>query len=290
MNPRQLEYVVAACEEGTFTAAAERCHVAQPSLSSSIAQLEREVGTLLFHRVGRSIRPTPACDALLPLARDALRALDAALSSVSAGPSTVRGRVELAVQPTLIVRPTIGLIERLRDRHPDVTVRLMSPADDESVSDLVESGRCELAIGEGPVAGHLSWIPIGIEEFAIVFPPRTRVPTGMAISALDGRAMVAPPPGSPTRAVLDDACAVAGVSPRIVVEADHRDALVPLVLAGVGAALLPVSSLPAALPSEATVVRLPAIRRTVGLIHRTAPLTPAATALIELAGNNASAI
>ena len=192
MNPRQLEYVVSACEEGTFTAAAERCHVAQPSLSSSIAQLEREVGTLLFHRVGRSIRPTPACEAMLPLARDALRALDVARASVGGGDrAVVRGRVELAVQPTLIVAPTIGLIRRLRDRHPDVTVRLASPADDESVSDLVESGRSELAIGEGPVGGHLRWIPIGVEEFAIVFPPGGRASPRHPIAALDGRAMVA---------------------------------------------------------------------------------------------------
>jgi len=286
MNPRQLEYVVAACEEGTFTAAAERCLVAQPSLSSSIAQLEREVGTLLFHRVGRSIRPTPACEALLPLARDALRALEAARASVADGVSGVRGRVELAVQPTLVVHPTIRLIEQLRSRFPDITVRLVSPADDESVSELVESGRCELAIGEGPVGGHLRWIPIGVEQFAIVFPPGARVPHRHAIAALDGRDMVAAPPGAPTRAVLDDACAAAGVTPRIVVEADHRDALVPLVLAGVGAALLPASSLPPSLPSEATIVALPAIRRSVGLIHRDAALTPAASALIEVAGHS----
>src|ERR1700712_569034 len=138
MNPRQLEYVVAACEEGTFTAAAERCHVAHPSLASSSGQLEREVGPLLFHRVGRSIRPTPACEAMLPLARDALRALEVARASVSGRDhASVGGRVELAVQPTLIVEPTIGLIRKLRDLHPEVTVRLASPADDESVSQLV---------------------------------------------------------------------------------------------------------------------------------------------------------
>jgi DNA-binding transcriptional LysR family regulator len=190
----------------------------------------------------------------------------------------------LAVQPTLIVHPTISLIERLRDRHPDVTVRLVSPADDESVSELVESGRCELAIGEGPVGGHLRWFPIGVEEFAVVFPPGVRASPRRPIAALDGRAVVAPPAGSPTRAVLDDVCAQAGVTPRIVVEADHRDALVPLVVAGVGAALLPVSSLPSSLPSEATVVRLPDIQRSIGIICRDAPLTPAAAALIEVAG------
>ncbi len=141
MNPRQLEYVVAAVEEGTFTAAAERCHVAQPSLSASVAQLERELGTLLFHRIGRSIRPTPTCERLLPLAREALRSLDAASAAVSAPTGDVSGLVELAVQPTLVVHPTIGLIAGVRGTHPDVTVRLLAPADDESVSQMVESGR-----------------------------------------------------------------------------------------------------------------------------------------------------
>ena len=115
MQLRQLEYVVAAVEEGTFTAAAVRCHVAQPSLSSAIGQLERELGTLLFHRVGRRISPTSACERLLAPARDALRAMAVAEAVGSArGTDEVVGRVDLAVQPTLAATTAVRLIARLR--------------------------------------------------------------------------------------------------------------------------------------------------------------------------------
>ena len=69
MNERQLEYVVAIVETGSFTAAAERCHTAQSALSHQVASLERHLGTQLFDRSGRSVRLTAAGRSLLPVAR-----------------------------------------------------------------------------------------------------------------------------------------------------------------------------------------------------------------------------
>jgi DNA-binding transcriptional LysR family regulator len=60
LTERQLEYVVAIAETGTFTAAAERCHVAQSALSHQISSLERHLRTRLFERSSRSVRLTAA--------------------------------------------------------------------------------------------------------------------------------------------------------------------------------------------------------------------------------------
>jgi DNA-binding transcriptional LysR family regulator len=277
MNPRQLEYLVAAVEEGTFTAAAERCFVSQPSLSAAIAQLEAESGTMLFHRVGRSIRPTAECETLLPLARDALRSLDVVRESM-ASPGRLVGRVDLAVQPTLAVHPTVEIIARLRVEHPDVVVRLVSPGDDSSIAELVTSGRCEMGLGERPADRTLRWQRIGVEEYVILHP-RWRSDGDGEVASLEGRPVVAPPAGTPTRLVLDEACARAGFSPRVVVEADHRDAILPLVLAGVGSALLPASSLPLGREREVRHAVVRGLSRSIGLVWRDGPLTPAGGAL-----------
>ena len=50
MKLKEVQYFLAICEEGTFTSAAQRCGVAQPSLSMGIKRLERKVGGILFHR------------------------------------------------------------------------------------------------------------------------------------------------------------------------------------------------------------------------------------------------
>ena len=64
---RQLEYLVAVAELGSFTRAAAALHVSQPTLSSQIAVLEREVGGSLLDRLPRTVRLTPAGRALIPM-------------------------------------------------------------------------------------------------------------------------------------------------------------------------------------------------------------------------------
>ena len=91
------------------------------------------------------------------------------------------------------------------------------------------------------------------------------------------------PPGTSTRVLLEGALEAVGVTPRIAVELDAREAIVPLVLAGAGAALLP-----APLAQEAgrrgAVVRAarPQIVRRIGLVHRAGQLSPAARAFVAL--------
>src|SRR5437867_65614 len=69
MELRQLKYFEAVLDSGTFTAAAARCHVAQPALWAQVRALEDEWELPLFERVGRRVRPTSAALALRPLVR-----------------------------------------------------------------------------------------------------------------------------------------------------------------------------------------------------------------------------
>jgi LysR family transcriptional regulator, hydrogen peroxide-inducible genes activator len=72
LSLRDLEYVVAVADEGSFTAAAARCAVAQPSLSAQVRKVEGQLGLALFERVGRAVRPTPTGAAAIEQARRVL--------------------------------------------------------------------------------------------------------------------------------------------------------------------------------------------------------------------------
>src|SRR5574341_1055217 len=74
MNLGQLEFAVAVAEKKSFTAAANACHVTQPTLSNGIAQLEDELGGRLFVRTTRSVALTPLATHLVPYIKEALNA------------------------------------------------------------------------------------------------------------------------------------------------------------------------------------------------------------------------
>src|ERR1700760_2640823 len=137
MEIHQLRYVCAIAETGSFSRAAERCQIAQPSLSQQVMKLEEDLGAKLFDRLGRSIRLTEAGRAFLPHARSILHHMEAARSGVADLCSDVRGTVAVGVIPTiapyLMPRHTAAFAKK----YPEAKLRIV----EEVTPVLVESLR-----------------------------------------------------------------------------------------------------------------------------------------------------
>src|SRR4051812_32334529 len=103
MTLQQLVYFVAVAETLHFTKAAERAHVAQPSLSKQIHALENELGAPLFSRARGNVALTQAGEALLPIATRILSDVDSARLEVAELVGLSRGRVRLGATPSLCV-------------------------------------------------------------------------------------------------------------------------------------------------------------------------------------------
>ena len=101
MELHQLRYFVAVAELGHFTRAAERCHVAQPSLSQQIGKLEKELGKPLFDRLGRIVRLTDAGRTLYEQAVSILAAVDEAKRQVADSSGDQGGVVAVGAIPTV---------------------------------------------------------------------------------------------------------------------------------------------------------------------------------------------
>lgn len=286
MDLRQLEYLIAVADHGSFTAAARALHVSQPSLSHGVGRLERELGVELFARVGRSVQVTSAGQEVIAAARLVRRDV-ADLVAVAAAATTLdRGTVDIATLPTLAVDPVAELIGTFRGTHPNVTVRLHEPESIVEVEHSVRSGRSELGFTDLTTGGTgLARVQLEQQEIVVVAPPGTElVDQPVSVTELAQLSLVATTPGTSTRRLLDRALARSGLEPRIAVEVHHREAIVPLVLAGAGSTLLP-SRLAAEAARRGAVVRTvhPPITRRVGILHRRARLSPAAAALVALA-------
>src|SRR5437868_11807547 len=150
MDLRQVEYVLAVVERGSFTKAAAAEHVSQPSLSDGIRRLESELGVRLFHRLGRSVELTDAGRAFVGPARQLLRDRDALLESVAGVRGLDAGRIEIVALSTLAADPLGRLVGHFREAHPGVTVRIAAPDDLAAVDAMVLDGRCELGLTELP--------------------------------------------------------------------------------------------------------------------------------------------
>jgi LysR family transcriptional regulator, carnitine catabolism transcriptional activator len=285
METRRLAAFLAVVDEGTFTSAADELGVSQPAVSQAVRALEAELGAVLFHRVGRGARLTDAGRALVLPARHALRDVDAARQAVTAVTGLLAGHLELACLPTLAVAPLAPLLGAFRDAYPQVTIALLDPEDTADALNLVADGRCELAlVGEVRRRHDLRSERVATQGFLVVLPPGA-TPTGpLRAAELAAMPLVAPPVGSSSRDLLDDVLARHGSSANVVVETAQREALLPLVLAGAGAALVPDALAEAGRRLGCVVAPLdPPVGRPVSLLRRDASLTPAADAFRRLA-------
>lgn len=134
MDSRRLQHFVAVVDHGGFTAAARATFVSQPALSLAIKELESDLGTLLFDRIGRRVQLTAAGTALVGPARQVLRDLETGRAAVLAVSGLDSGSLSLACLPTLAADPTADLIGRFRSHHPGIRVDLAAPEDTASCS------------------------------------------------------------------------------------------------------------------------------------------------------------
>jgi DNA-binding transcriptional LysR family regulator len=146
MDVRQLEYVVAVAEEGSFTRAAQRCHVAQSALSHQVARLESELGTRLFVRTSRSVRLSEAGHTLLPHAHRVLSDMADARAALDGLAGTVRGRLRVGMTQTASrALDLITVIGEVHRRYPEIRLAATTGPGPELI-EAVQDGRLDIAL------------------------------------------------------------------------------------------------------------------------------------------------
>ncbi|HKF24171.1 MAG TPA: LysR substrate-binding domain-containing protein [Candidatus Angelobacter sp.] len=245
MEVHQLRYFCAVAETGSFTRAAAREQVAQPSLSQQIMKLEEELGVRLFDRLGRAVRLTEPGQLFLPRARTVLGELRAAKEEVAEKQSSVTGKVSVGVIPTIapyFLPPRIALFSR---KYPhatitvmeDVTVRLM---------DRLRGGLVDLAIMALPARGHdLECYPLRTERLFAILPKGHPLSRKRSVKMKELRS-------EPFLLLRDDhcfrdtaieVCKQARIVPQVVFESGQFSSILGMVAAGLGISIVPEMAL-----------------------------------------------
>jgi LysR family carnitine catabolism transcriptional activator len=287
MDSHRLRHFVAVVDHGGFTAAAQAVYISQPALSLAVRDLEAELGVALFIRNGRRVQLTAAGEALLGPARQVLRDLETGQAAVEAVAGLVAGTLTVGSLPTLAADPLAPMVGAFRRLYPGMRIDLAAPEGTGELFDLVVSGSCELGVTEAhdipdPLRAH----SLGRQALVLILPPGSNHTDGdlLDLSSLETTPFVVAPRGTSTFRLLEEGFAAVDRSPSVAVVTAQRDAIVPLVIAGAGAALVPESVARTAAALGAVTARPdPPIARALALIYRAGPLSPAATRFVELA-------
>jgi DNA-binding transcriptional LysR family regulator len=241
-----LRVIRAIGDEGGFTAAAERLGYSQPAVSQLVRRLERRLGTALVEKRGRSVRLTEAGQVLARHAVTVLAAVDAAQEEVAAIAGLRAGRVRMMAFPSSSATLVPAALASLRSAHPDLTVSFTEAEPPESLAAL-RAGDCDVAVAftypgtaaERTDLGGLSRVPLLDDDVLAVLPSHHPLAGATAVGLADLRAesWIA---GCPQcRGHLLALARRDGFEPRVDYATDDYVAVLALVAAGLGVALVP---------------------------------------------------
>jgi DNA-binding transcriptional LysR family regulator len=242
MSFRQMEYLLAVVEEGSFTRAAQRLSVSQPALSHQIRALERSVGHPLLERLPDTVRLTPMGRAYLPHAIAALHSEGEARLVGRPGSELDRIGLRIAALYSIalgIIPPAVLAWRRL---YPDAHVELLEYGNSADLANLMTLGGADVAVSAAPLHWDGPVRVLGREEIVIVLAADDPIADGrrtLPLIELARRPWVLYAPDNGLAGVVAQACSAAGFIARPAVHTHHTSTAVQLAAAGLGPALVP---------------------------------------------------
>jgi DNA-binding transcriptional LysR family regulator len=241
VTARQLELFLAVLERRSFRRAAERVGLSQPALSQQVKELEDDLGTPLFDRLGRTVAPTEAGRLLEGYARGVGATLRGAREAIGGLQGLTRGSLLLGASSTPGIYLVPWLLGDFTGRYPGIDVALRI-GNTREIEERVRASEVDLGI----VGGHLADARETCVEASLVdrlvliagprhpWARRGRVAPG---DLAEARLLVREE-GSATRRLTERALAEAGITARASLELGHTEAIKEGVRAGLGVAFV----------------------------------------------------
>jgi LysR family transcriptional regulator, hydrogen peroxide-inducible genes activator len=150
MELHQLRYFIAIAETASFSRAAERCHVSQPSLSQQIKKLEERLGQRLFDRLGKKVALTEAGKLLLDRVSVIVAHIENAEREIRDSRDVLNKRLSIGALPTIAPYFVPPLVEHMVARYPDIELTIHEDLTKNLIA-ATASGELDLAIVALPI-------------------------------------------------------------------------------------------------------------------------------------------
>lgn len=235
MRLTQLRSFHAVATAGSFTAAAERLHVSQPTVTTQVGQLEALYKVELFHRTGRRVRPTELGERLLQLSRQIFSLEAEAVQLLGDAGELRSGHLRVAaVGPSHVTRMLVAF----HQRYPDVKISV-STGNSQDVLDRLLDYRADVGVlAQAFRDKRFVSVPYSEHPVVIFCSSEHRFAKRRSIRAaeLQGERLILREQGSTTRRAIESALQAAKVEPEVVMEIASREIIREAVAQGIGIA------------------------------------------------------
>lgn len=247
MELRQLRYAVKIYEEKNFSRAAEKLHIAQPSLSQQISKLEKELGVLLFHRNTNSIEPTHAGLLFVTRAQAVLDIIDQIQKEMDDISQMRSGKLMIGSLPITGSHILPLVLPIYKGKYPEIEIVLTEDTTAQ-LEQFTANGQTDVSFLSLPLQDKsLDYVKITEEEIWLSVPRdhhlASKVQQDFAyqvdVAELKQEPFIVLKKGQGFRQIVMDLCETAGFTPDIVFESSNIDTVQSLVAAGMGIAFIP---------------------------------------------------
>ncbi|MHA6252274.1 LysR family transcriptional regulator [Oceanobacillus sp. CAU 1775] len=247
MNMKQLRYFFEIANEGQITLAAKKLHISQPPLSQSLKALEDSLGVILFERNGRKMELTEAGAVLYEKAQEIFYKIDETIVEVQETGQGLRGTLSIGCNKSCYAQLP-DKISHFQAEYPQTKFRILE-GDSYYLTKQLTEREIELAIIRLPIdMTGFSYHPLPSEDYVVVCPTKWMKDEAKDIISI---AELADIPllllhrlkGIGQYEIILDKFRAKQLIPRIVCESPNVDILLGLVEAGLGATIIPKSTL-----------------------------------------------
>lgn len=247
MEFRQLQYTLQIAAERNFSRAAEKLHIAQPSLSQQLSKLEKELGVLLFQRNTSTVELTHAGVTFVEQAQKIVDAVELLRQEMSDISQLRKGKVVVGSMPITGSHLLPHVLPAFQQAYPEIEVTLLEDSG-LTLEKLTASGKADLSLLSLPLQEpSLSYVTIGEERIDLAVPPNHPLarradpehPIPVRIEELRDEPFVVLKKGQGFRKLTFDLCEKAGFDPQVVFESTNIETVQSLVATGMGITLVP---------------------------------------------------
>lgn len=291
MDLRQLRQFIAVAEERSFRRAAERLHVSQPPLSMAIQRLEADLGVTLLDRTRHHVRLTVAGEAFLREARRTLAQAQLAVEIAQRAANGKFGTLRLSFVPSAGLSVVPRLVREFRKEYPNVKLILSSNTTAQQMAALLQ-GTVDVGVVVPPLHGAKDFrVEVFCEQELVLAVPRDHAlgnQKRIQLKDIAEEAFIGFPSkeGPGFESVVIAACRESGFVPNFTQMAAQMQAILALVAAGLGVALVPQAMRVMAMDNVAYLQvhrRNVPVRYTLGLAYRPPNANPALDAFVAMA-------
>jgi DNA-binding transcriptional LysR family regulator len=271
INPDHLRALTEVVAQGSFTRAAKRLNLAQPTVSLQIRDLEARIGVRLIDRLGKRAFPTAAGRELIEHAGRIARETDRLLTAMRRHRDGGMGQVRIGSSTTALIYHLPPVLQNLRTRHPNIELIVTTGTTTGVVERLLKND-VDLGIVSLPISERgLEVMPLKSEPLVAIFSTSVRKPPASVTPGfLLGHPLLLEYARAHVRAMIIDWLSAGGEEPRPAMELDNLEAVKRMVASGLGASIVPAAAISDTQEKSGLIARplRPALTRTLALVQR----------------------